>query len=342
MNAYTETFFSDREAGSLSSARRIVPIVDALLAPRSVVDVGCGIGTWLAAFRERGIEDIAGIDGSYVPMSALRIPADAFRAHDLSRPLEIGRTFDLALCLEVAEHLPTDRAPSLVASLCELAPAILFSAAIPFQGGTHHVNEQWPEYWAALFEARGFAAIDCVRGLVWDDPSVDWWYAQNTILYVRAERIAQSAALQHAFERTRRSQLSLVHPRRWTALNEWVNATRDLPETVSDLQRVIPRGSKFILVDDAVLGPEVLPSCEAVPFLEHEGRFWGPPRDSATAIRELERLRREGAGFIAFARVAFWWLDCFSDFARYLDDRCARVLANDRVVIFSLAAPGTR
>jgi hypothetical protein len=85
------------------------------------------------------------------------------------------------LCLEVAEHLPADSAPTLIDSLVSLGPVILFSAAIPFQGGTHHVNEQWPEYWARHFSPRDIMRTVRRRFGVHD---VEWYYAQNILLYV--------------------------------------------------------------------------------------------------------------------------------------------------------------
>jgi SAM-dependent methyltransferase len=193
----------------------IVPLVVERLRPRSVVDVGCGLGTWLAVFMENGVADVTGVDGDYVYSSRLEIPAERFVAHDLSTPLSLDRRFDLAVSLEVAEHLPADRAAIFVGSLTALAPFVLFSAAIPLQGGTNHVNEQWPEYWAALFGHRGFLPVDCVRREVWGDENVEWWYAQNTLLFVEEGRLASPPDGGRPFERTPFSQLALVHPRQY-------------------------------------------------------------------------------------------------------------------------------
>jgi SAM-dependent methyltransferase len=193
----------------------IVPHVVRMLAPRSVVDVGCGLGTWLAVFAGMGVSDFVGVDGEYVEPARLEIPHDRFVAHDLATPLSLGRRFDLAVSLEVAEHLPADRAAVFVASLSDLAPFVLFSAAIPFQGGTNHVNEQWPGYWAGLFEGRGFAPVDCIRREIWSDDRVEWWYAQNTLLFVEEERLGTPLADGRSLERTPISQLALVHPRQY-------------------------------------------------------------------------------------------------------------------------------
>lgn len=146
MQLYNEGFFQYLQEGSKRSAEQIVPILLELIQPQSVIDVGCGTGTWLSVFCEHGIEDIWGVDGDYVQEEALEIPKDRFLSHDLTKPLALDRKFDLAISLEVAEHLPCDSAEAFVDSLTQLAPVILFSAAIPFQGGVGHVNEQWQEY----------------------------------------------------------------------------------------------------------------------------------------------------------------------------------------------------
>jgi SAM-dependent methyltransferase len=169
----------------LRSPRVVVPLITSILRPRSVVDVGCGVGRWLSVFRENGIERIQGLDGQHIDAEWLVIPRECFSAIDLSQPFRLHEQFDLALCLEVAEHLPKESAKTIVQSLVCLAPVILFSAAIPFQGGTHHVNEQWPEYWQRLFREHHYQMIDLVRKHIWKNPDVKFWYRQNMFLYVR-------------------------------------------------------------------------------------------------------------------------------------------------------------
>src|SRR5438874_4807793 len=121
------------------------------VSPRSVVDFGCGLGIWLEKFVLHGVEDYVGVDGPWVPQDDLHFRQDHFVAARLDRPLRLGRRFDLAVALEVAEHLPDHRGSTFVRTIVEHAPCVLFSAAVPQQGGTDHVNEQWPDYWAELF-----------------------------------------------------------------------------------------------------------------------------------------------------------------------------------------------
>lgn len=209
--AYSTTFYEQQQEGSLRSARRVLPHLIELVKPRSIVDVGCGVGTWLKAASELGVRDIAGLDGAYVDRSMLQIPLEQFTATDLSKPFRVPRTFDAAMSLEVAEHLPEASATTFVESLSLLAPVILFSAAIPKQMGEHHVNEQWQRWWGERFARVGYVALDCIRRRIWDDPQVEWWYAQNVLLMVREEYLTASPVLRQ--ERDRNGPLTVVHPR---------------------------------------------------------------------------------------------------------------------------------
>jgi len=210
---FTSDFFESHRQGVISSAQFIVPLVLELVRPRSVVDIGCGTGTWLSAFIQHGVTDVLGIDGEYVDRHALELPEEQFRAEDLSRPFTVERKFDLVVCLEVAEHLPPESAASLIHSLCDLAPVALFAAAIPFQGGVNHLNEQWPEYWAEYFDDEGFLALDPFRAKIWQNDGVEFWYAQNLLMFARQDYLKRSASLENESKETTRSPMSLVHPK---------------------------------------------------------------------------------------------------------------------------------
>jgi hypothetical protein len=116
--------------------------------------------------------------------------------------------------LQRAEHLPATAAEEFVRSLARHGDAILFSAAIPHQGGAGHVNEQWPDYWAELFRRAGFAVYDWLRPRVWGNEQVAWWHAQNSLLFVRegttgewTKRLPRAAPVGPL--------LRLVHPQRY-------------------------------------------------------------------------------------------------------------------------------
>lgn len=230
---YSRHFYSEFHKNTLEASRVIVPMVIELVHPESVIDVGCGWGVFLSVFLDNGVEDVVGLDGDWVDRSMLMIDSRDFIIAELTEPLPVDRTFDLALSLEVAEHLPEEAASGFVDSLTKLAPTILFSAAIPYQGGKNHLNEQWPEYWVSLFEQRGFVAIDCIRKRVWNNDRVVFWYSQNTLLFADERLVAGNDVLRVELEATNRSMLSVVHPNRYLPSARAIARVRDrVPEGV--------------------------------------------------------------------------------------------------------------
>ena len=230
---YSSGFYATGSTGARASAEVIVPIIRELVRPQSVVDVGCGTGEWLAVFVEQGIDDVHGYDGNWVTAADLVIPPLQFTAVDLTKPIPFGRRYDLAMSLEVAEHLPATSASSFIEQLTRLSDIVLFSAAIPGQGGTNHVNEQWPDYWAHEFESRGYAPFDVIRKRIWQHDRVKWWYAQNTILYVSNTRLAE---FDSRFLESTGTPLRLVHP----ALYEQTRAAEPPGLSLGTMLRLLP------------------------------------------------------------------------------------------------------
>lgn len=224
VGVYRREWFAARAPATRSSAEAIVPYIVDVIRPQSVVDVGCGPGTWLAVALETGVPRVLGIDGDWIDTDQLEIPVERFVRRDLvSDRVELDERFDLAVSLEVAEHLPIERASAFVQDLVTLAPVVLFSAAVPCQGGTDHRNEQWPAYWERLFGEHDYIGVDCVRPRYWTDERVRYFYAQNAVLYVDKRRLNEFPGLNGAVglgEPVR----SLVHPRLY------LNALRRFPE----------------------------------------------------------------------------------------------------------------
>jgi SAM-dependent methyltransferase len=185
VSTYSREYYATRYANTIYSANTILDIVLGHLPTiHSAVDIGCGVGTWLAALRERGVANIEGLDGSWVDQELLVIPRTCFHYVDLTTStIELPQKYDLAISLEVAEHLPPDRAETFVSYLTALSNYVLFSAAIPFQGGVGHVNERWQHYWAELFEARDCVVHDFIRPRIWNDTKIPFWYRQNMFLF---------------------------------------------------------------------------------------------------------------------------------------------------------------
>jgi len=191
---YDIHFFDSIMTGSRRSADIVFDLLAPLFSsvPRSLVDVGCGSGTWCRAFEDRfAPASVRGIDGDYVDRSQLLIQPSDFLAHDLTQPLPADRRFGLAMSLEVGEHLSPDSGPELVRTLVGYSDHVLFSAAIPGQGGEFHINERPPEYWRGLFRSHGYVAVDCLRPTLHRNPQVEPWYRYNSVLYVHADRLSE-------------------------------------------------------------------------------------------------------------------------------------------------------
>jgi SAM-dependent methyltransferase len=167
-------------------------------APNSLLDVGCGTGTWLRAALDSGITDVLGVDGVDIQPGNLVIPAGYFRQDDLTRPVDLGRKFSTVLCLEVAEHLDERHSGTLLDTLTLHSDRIIFSAACPGQPGQHHVNCQWPSWWQNGFNNRGFRCDDDLRWRLWEDSAVEPWYRQNIFVACRdSESAGREPRLRH-------------------------------------------------------------------------------------------------------------------------------------------------
>jgi hypothetical protein len=182
-HVYSADFYDYIDSGSRASARVVATLVLGEMKVKSLLDVGSGHGAWAAEWLNAGVADVVAVDGDYVARDQLAIPPERFVAHDLATPLDLERKFDLVQSLEVAEHLPADKAAGFVDNLVRHGDVILFSAAVPHQGGEHHVNEQPPEYWRLLFADRGYEVFDWMRPRLADKREVKAWYRFNSFIY---------------------------------------------------------------------------------------------------------------------------------------------------------------
>lgn len=205
---YQDNFFDYHLQNSILSAKEVIPVVLEYTKPSSVIDVGCGVGTWLSVWQKSGIDDITGVDGNYVRSQDLLIPNDKFITSDLEKPFSLQRKFDLVSCLEVAEHIRPGNAEHFIHSICNLGDIVLFSAAIPGQEGTLHYNEQYPGYWIKLFEQNNFKPYDCIREQVWNNTKVSWWYRQNIMFFIRNDKKENYLSITNK----KQEVLPMVHP----------------------------------------------------------------------------------------------------------------------------------
>lgn len=212
------------------SALAIIPEVIKLVQPKSVIDLGCGIGVWLSVFKELGVEDISGVDGDWVDQERLKIQKDCFISADLRQPFNLGKQFDLAVSVEVAEHLPRESAEDFVDSLVKLAPVVLFSAAVPFVPGNMHINCQWPSWWAKHFYSRGYVVIDCIRNKVWSNEKVMWAYSQGIMIFVNEKLLENYPLLKAEYHESDLFHLDRIHPKYYLKILKGLNAEIILQE----------------------------------------------------------------------------------------------------------------
>lgn len=182
-------YFHTEEVHNFKAAEKIVPFLVDLIKPNSVIDVGCGLGTWLNIFERNNVKKVLGIDGSHLNMKLLKINKEKFIPLNLEGKFNLSEKSDLVISLEVAEHISKENAKSFIDNICTLGDVILFSAAIPFQGGQNHLNEQKPYYWNYYFDNNGYKMFDVLRPIFWEDENVDWWYRQNIMLFSKNEKL---------------------------------------------------------------------------------------------------------------------------------------------------------
>jgi SAM-dependent methyltransferase len=199
-----------QEEANRFSAELILAELFRHFQPKSLLDVGCGIGTWLAAAQRLGVADFRGIEGEWLDRKLAQVTEQAILNIDLEKPFDLGRRFDLVICLEVAEHLSPAAAAAFVESLARHSDVVLFSAAIPHQGGHHHVNEQFLDYWDRLFGQLGYRPVDFLRPLIWNDRAVLWWLRQNIVVFAREGLATGDGPFARLAERA--GPLSIVHP----------------------------------------------------------------------------------------------------------------------------------
>lgn len=216
---------------NLNAPNIIVPYLINKFQPKSVVDVGCGIGTFLKVFSEKGVKKILGIDGEWVVANQLQIKNEEFLRADLEKPLTINDKFDMVLCLEVVEHLKETSSDIIVESLTSLGNIIVFSSAIVNQGGQNHINEQDYYYWQEKFSKKGYYYYDLFRNQFWNNSSVDWWYKQNMFLVAH-----ESVNFDESINRYKVETAAnvYVHPDKFNLLKEEMDNMRNGGYPISD------------------------------------------------------------------------------------------------------------
>jgi len=183
---YDHALNSHRQDSAVALAKYIDGFLD---GPKKIVDWGCGTGLLGKALEQLG-HKVTYIDGIQAITEA--------RVMDFTQECDV-EYHDVAICLEVAEHLDEKYAQTLVRNVCNSSDMVFFSAAIPFQPGQNHVNCQWPSYWQGVFAKYSYDAKDIRQG-IWHESRIEVWYRQNLIMYEYAEEV-KSPKIMH-----------LIHP----------------------------------------------------------------------------------------------------------------------------------
>lgn len=204
-------YIHEETVHNLQAPQQIVPLLVNLFNPNNVIDVGCGLGTFLHEFQENGVKKIHGIDGAWADKQLLSkyISLQNFEEVDLEQPYHNKEKFDLAICLEVAEHLKPECAPIIVETLSNLSDVIIFSAAVPHQGGMNHINEQWPFYWEKLFNKQGYKMLDIIRPIIWNNPNIFVWYKQNMFVMAKEKLVDSINAKVSSYPK---NVIDIIHP----------------------------------------------------------------------------------------------------------------------------------
>jgi SAM-dependent methyltransferase len=203
-----------------ASAYAVVSLLKLILEVRTVLDVGCGDGSWLACFKSSGVPFVHGVDGEWTDQERLLINKEEFTQQDLSKSFDLGKRFDIAISLEVAEHIAPECSAQFVKNLTKHSDLVLFGAAIPYQGGFRHINERWQSDWVELFEVLDYQCFDPLRSQIWQRSDVSVWYRQNMLMYVKRERHDLISLVKKYLSANGVNEMpiNIVHPERYESI----------------------------------------------------------------------------------------------------------------------------
>ena len=311
-----------------SSRPNTIPTVIHLvrqLKPKSILDVGVGFGKWGHLFREYTDINEAENDPARYQRKNWRVRIDGIEGYAayltpmhryLYNHLHVGNAgallsklprYDLVFLGDVIEHLEKEAGVRLLRHAFKKANKAVVVTTPKFETGQADLCGNELERHRSLWSAADFAPFG--RAIV---------------------KIIDRATLLAVLLKPGIAAPVCAPPKPLTQAT-----VRRLQKCRETLLRLVPPAMPFILVDDDQMRSD-LPHERAIPFLEKNGKYWGPPADDATAIRELERLRRAGARYIAFTWPAFWWTEHYGEFYRHLCEKFPRVLADDWLLLFDL------
>ena len=182
---YDDKFFDKNLEWNTPIAAKLAGVLLDCFHPRSVVDLGCGNAEFLNEFQKKGII-VQGYEGSRSAIGKASIDKQHIKLFDLRNKIEEKEKYDLALCLEVAEHIENKFSQRLVENLTSLSDKVVFTAATPGQGGHFHINEQPREFWVNIFKQRNYGYDAQTTEKVKNDmkkAGVLSWYCDNLMVF---------------------------------------------------------------------------------------------------------------------------------------------------------------
>jgi hypothetical protein len=243
-----------------------------------------------------------------------------------------GAGYDIMVAIEVFLHHPRPVVLGLFQRLAAVAGHLInidWSEHWPWKTAEH----VWVHDYGALYLEAGLQCATFVLPEKVDGKQQKLFIAAKHLspeIRKLEQEIAESVA-QYASARVKtdlKTQQDL----------ENANWPVQLDLAIQEIRQTLPAGSSFILVNDDQWGNEsrTLSNYQVFPFLEHNGRYWGPPANDAAALSELQRLQGLGVSHIVFAWSSFWWLDQYRGLHQRLRSDCDVLLENQRVKIFRL------
>lgn len=187
---YDVAYYQTINAEEAEQAARLAGVLIWKYQPKSALDIGCATGLYLKPFLDASIDGY-GIDNAEATIDAavMMVPKGRIKIADITKA-SIGHRADLAMCLEVLEHIPESGAAAAVKHIAESSDVIIFSAAQPGQGGHGHINCQPKEYWQDLFTARGYVRRledeDYIRTIMAAGYHMGW-LTNNLMIFGRAK-----------------------------------------------------------------------------------------------------------------------------------------------------------
>ncbi len=193
LKVYDQEFFNSNKDEGLKMASWFIPALKKVTGFNSIIDIGCGTGHYLRYCLDNGITDVFGLEGSPHAFESLLVDKNIVVMHDLRKPYTFSRKWDIAISIEVAEHVDKLYTNNYIKILTDSSNIVILTAAQPGQGGTAHVNEQTPEWWKEKFGKFGFTLDEEatnhlkneIRNAKANGGYVTDWFEPNILIFKR-------------------------------------------------------------------------------------------------------------------------------------------------------------